>query len=196
MLILGDFNVHVDDRSDTYGIEFCEVLDSFGLINHVTIPTHESGHTLDLIITRNNDELLLTKPRGGYFISDHCFVSTRLDIPRPDLQVKTVSFRSIKDMDMTEFRTDLEVICQNLIEIDDVSTLAKEYNSQLLECLDKHAPVMTKSFIERPKMAYFDRSLKEAKKDRRKAENEWRKDKDNVELHGIFKKNEMGLFQR
>ncbi len=93
LLIMGDFNLHVEDKSDFYGKEFCAVLDSYGLINHVTVPTHEAGHTLDLIITRDTDEIALSIPRAGYFISDHCFVSASLDIPKPDLQVKTVSSR-------------------------------------------------------------------------------------------------------
>ncbi len=74
LLIAGDFNLHVDDESDQYGNEFCDFLDSVGLVNHVNVPTHESGHTLDLLITRNNGEISLTTPRAGYFISDHCFV--------------------------------------------------------------------------------------------------------------------------
>ena len=146
LLIVGDFNLHIDDISDQYGKEFLDVLDSFGLVNHVWVPTHESGHTLDLIITRNNDEFSLSIPRARYFISDHCFVSSRLDMPRPNLQIKTTTSRQIREINMPDFQADLVDICTSLLKIDDIDTLAKEYNSQLSKCLDKHAPSITNLF--------------------------------------------------
>ncbi len=188
LLIAGDFNLHVNDESDSYANEFLDILVSFGLVNHVSVPTHESGNTLDLLITRNNNELVLSTPKAGYHISDHCFVSTRLDIPRPDLQLKTISFRQVKEMDMSEFRSDLMDICNDLLGIDDIDRLAKDYNSKLLQCLDKHAPIITKSFVVRPKVPYFDSSLRDMKKSRRKAESLWRRDRNNMDLRSEFKK--------
>ena len=51
LCITGDFNLHVDDPDDTYGCQFNILLSSYGLVNHVTFPTHQAGHTLDLVIT-------------------------------------------------------------------------------------------------------------------------------------------------
>ena len=63
-----------------------------------------------------------------------------------------VILKLLRDIEMAEAKPVIcfmaicvEVICQNLIDIDDISTLAKEYNSQLLDCLDKHAPTLTKT---------------------------------------------------
>ncbi len=187
LLIAGDFNLHVDVEADYYGKEFRDILVSFGLVNHVSIPTHESGHTLDLLITRDTDELSLSLPKGGYFISDHCFVLTRLDLPRPNLQRKTVSYRKIKDIALPDFKSDLVDICSRLSHIEDADSLAVEYNSELRQCLDKHAPVLTKSMVCRPKVPYYNNSLRDLKRDRRKAEGLWRKDRDNTELRSGFK---------
>ena len=52
VIIMGDFNLHVDDPSDTEAKKFCDMLDSLGLEQHVKHPTHIQGHTLDLVITR------------------------------------------------------------------------------------------------------------------------------------------------
>ena len=185
--MVGDFNMHVEDESDFYGMEFCDVLSSFGLVNHVTVPTHELGHTLDLIITRNNNEIALTLPRAGYFISDHCFISTKLGIPRPNLQVKTVSSRKLKDIDMSEFKADIQNVCSELLHIQDINLLAHEYNVQLLQCLDRHAPVITRTQVVRPKVPYYDSSVKDLKRARRKAENEWRRNKTDSNLESKFK---------
>ena len=52
--------------------------------------------------------------------------------------------------------------------------LASEYNSKLTQCLDKHAPELTKTQTVRPKVPWYTNSLKELKKVRRKAERTWR----------------------
>ena len=86
LCITGDFNLHVNDPDDTYGCQFNDLLSSYGLINHVTFPTHQAGHTLDLVITQNNQELELGSIKPGYFLSNHCFVCADIVIPRPDVQ--------------------------------------------------------------------------------------------------------------
>jgi len=49
LLISGYFNIHVDNIHDSDAIKFSDLLESFGLKQHVTGPTHKDGHTLDLI---------------------------------------------------------------------------------------------------------------------------------------------------
>lgn len=68
VLILGDFNLHVDDDTDCYSKRFNECLQSYGLVQHVKTPTHISGHVLDLILTRRADRLNVSKPVANYFI--------------------------------------------------------------------------------------------------------------------------------
>ena len=58
VIIMGDFNLHVDDPSDTEAKKVCDMLDSLGLEQHVKHPTHIQGHTLELVITRCCDSLL------------------------------------------------------------------------------------------------------------------------------------------
>ena len=86
LLIAGDFNIHMDSEDDSDKIHLCNLLDMYGLIQHVDVATHKSGHCLDLIITRSNQELLLSKPVADYMISDHMFVCFQLNIPRPPLK--------------------------------------------------------------------------------------------------------------
>ena len=45
-----------------------ELLESMALQKHVNEPTHESGHTLDLIITRQCDSLLANIPVTDCFL--------------------------------------------------------------------------------------------------------------------------------
>lgn len=50
-LILGDFNLHVDSPTNHSAAEFLDLLDCLHLKQHVGVPTHSKGHTLDLVIT-------------------------------------------------------------------------------------------------------------------------------------------------
>src|SRR6218665_3774003 len=51
-ILTGDFNIHVDDHSDSFAREFLALLSSTNLTQHVSnFPTHNKDHTLDLVIT-------------------------------------------------------------------------------------------------------------------------------------------------
>lgn len=55
LLIVGDFSIHVNNSSsDSSATHFWDLLVSFDLKQWVTLPTHTSGHTLDLTITRKS----------------------------------------------------------------------------------------------------------------------------------------------
>lgn len=56
-LLSGDFNFHMDKDNGTNANAFKDILDSAGLTQHVTMPTHRAGHTLDLIIDNHHNKL-------------------------------------------------------------------------------------------------------------------------------------------
>ena len=58
LLITGDFNIHVNVVGDPHKLKLPELLETMGLQQHVITPTHESGNTLDLIITRQCEDLV------------------------------------------------------------------------------------------------------------------------------------------
>ena len=84
-----------------------ELLESMGLQQHVNEPTHESGHTLDLIITRLCDSLLANIPVTGCFFSDHSTLICDLTLDKPPLPKKKISFRKTKVVDVNLLCDDL-----------------------------------------------------------------------------------------
>ena len=62
LLLSGDFSFHIDVASDVDAQVFSDLLTSMGLKQHVTVPTHISGHTLDLLITREYDPVIRSAP--------------------------------------------------------------------------------------------------------------------------------------
>ena len=59
LLISGDFNLHVDDPCSIYANRFNEILESCNLKQHVTGATHAKGHTLDLVISKKDNPLII-----------------------------------------------------------------------------------------------------------------------------------------
>ena len=60
IILTGDFNIHMDNTSNTYANQFKDFLSAHGLIQHITAPTHRYGHCLDLMITRENTSPLIS----------------------------------------------------------------------------------------------------------------------------------------
>ena len=54
LIIIGDFNIHVDDACNEDATKLHDILSTYDLQQHVKSPTHRQGHTLDLFITRTD----------------------------------------------------------------------------------------------------------------------------------------------
>ena len=57
LFLTDDFDTRVDDHNDTAACHFFDLLESILLTRRVSESTNELGHVLDLIITRNSDNL-------------------------------------------------------------------------------------------------------------------------------------------
>ena len=87
--------------------DFLDILESMGLEQHVTGPTHNLGHTLDLIITRQFDSIIKNNPIIGQFFSDHAAILCDLNSIKPEASVKTVTYRNFKSVNIESFKSDL-----------------------------------------------------------------------------------------
>ena len=118
---------------DLDACRFLELLDSVGLDQHVSVPTHISGHTLDLIITRNSDQLLVSSPWTDYLFSDHLPVHCNIQVEKPLLKSKRISFRKLKSIDISSLRDDLSRsdLCSNAIDSLELNDLVTHYDEAL-----------------------------------------------------------------
>ena len=51
LLVLGDFNIHVEVEVSGLALEFLETMASLDMSPHVNGPIHVGGHTLDLVFS-------------------------------------------------------------------------------------------------------------------------------------------------
>ena len=94
LVLLGDFNIHMDVVDDSDTITFNEFLDSFNLENLVHFPTHKCRHTLDLLITDKNWDHGIV-PSQGHMIADHNAVHARVQIQNEVEKIDTITYRMI-----------------------------------------------------------------------------------------------------
>ena len=55
IIIAGDLNVHFYDSCSPVTKDIISVLQICDLEQHIKVTTHNKGHTLDVLITRSND---------------------------------------------------------------------------------------------------------------------------------------------
>ncbi len=103
LLIVGDFNPHVDDPNDTSARKFFQILDANNLVQHIIVPTHVSGHTLDLVISRATDPIVLDHLTINPCISDHEVVVFNLHLTKQPNVTKTIKYRPLAKINHDEF---------------------------------------------------------------------------------------------
>jgi len=177
LVITGDFNLHVDCKSDPDTVIFMQLLYDFNLTQLVSFPTHNKGHTLDLLITHTSSNLVPFVTSDDICISDHIAVVASLDIPKPELSKTSFTYRSTKLIDTSSFSAD--ILASPLVSnsSSDLDTLVSSYNSTLTALLDKHAPSRTTTSLSRTPNPWFNSNLFLQKRRKRQFERKWRNTK-------------------
>ena len=179
VMIVGDFNIHIDDHNNYVGRNFLSLLESFDLTQNVVGPTHDGGrgqkrHTLDLVITRLSDKLLSDCVVSDY-LTDHAAIHCLVRMKRPPRPLKTVEFRKLKAIDVEHFSRDLAGLPLCVSPSDDIDAFLSQYNSGLVSVLDKHAPIIRKTVSIRPDNPWCTDEIRLAKRRLRKQEKKWRR---------------------
>ena len=169
-MISGDFNIHVDNAVDTDAIKLINLLESYGLQQHITGPTHKHNHILDLIITRQSDQLLGNTPRINQYISDHAAVLFSIRCDKPPFRVRKVSYQKLQLVSVVSLNKDLATSELCLNPSDDLQELVSACNNALMAALDKHAPLMTRTIVQRTRVPWFRQEVWEAKRPERSLE--------------------------
>ena len=173
-LITGDFNLHLDNPNDSQVKQFLTALDSTNLTQHVSFPTHQGLHTLDLVITATSSSLLPVIDHSPVSPSDHFPIFSTLAIsPLPPPSTSAFSFRCLKSISITKLTRD--ILNSRLITHPptNLSDLIDSYNTTLSSLLDKHAPLKIKTIRAKPPNLWFTSSLSKLKSARRHLEKVW-----------------------
>ncbi len=143
-------------------------------------PTHRSGNTLDLIITRTSDGVLHGHPSVDAMLSDHCSLLFKVQIRKPPPLLKKVSYRKVKDIDFDDFRKDVAESRLITETHSDLSELVQCYNESLTAVLDYHAPIVTRDVPVRSRQPWYNDNIRTEKQARRRLERKWKRDRSHV----------------
>ena len=166
VIFTGDFNIHVDNISDNQANRFRATLFSGGFTQHVSEPTHRHGHSLDLLITRENVNLI----SDVYIhpgLSDHYAVMCTLMLQKPELPKVTLTTRRFKAINIESFSRDVSSSLSSTdVVTDDAEHCVQKYEITLNGLLNKHAPARTRTLKLRPESPWFTETIREARKKR------------------------------
>lgn len=135
-LLVGDFNLHVDNESKSRN--FVNLLSSLDFTQHITEPTHNKGHTLDLIISKGLD--ISVSSVLDLAVSDHycIFFKVMLNMKQKNVD-RIVKKRCLNSSANDKFMSLVNLISAPL-EILSVDNLVESFNNKLRTTLDIIAP--------------------------------------------------------
>ena len=172
-VILGDFNVHYGDNRTCNTRNFTELFQEAEFRQHVREPTHVGDHILDLVITRNSQNVL-SSTSVETLLTDHHVIRCDLVTGKPTRPRRQIKYRKYASIDNTKLMSDLEnsdLFNNPNYGVDELYT---QYNSTTAGFIDSHAPLITRVIIIRPKTPWYNSDLSDAKRLLRRAERRWR----------------------
>ena len=89
-VIAGDINLHME-TDELYASKFREILDLYDLNQHVVGPTHIMGHTIDVVITRDNESFIQNVIITQLDLSHHFLIDFDVLLGPATTLMKTIS---------------------------------------------------------------------------------------------------------
>ena len=167
---MGDFNFHLHDSNNTDATKLHNLLESFNLKQHVATPIHSRGHTLDLIITRSEDDLVDGIVVRDPPLSDHFTVHCTLKLSKPRAEQHEIRYCKLRSVNMSALCEDLRdsIVLQE--NITDLPTLVDKYETELTRVLDIHALEKKTSYHGGTAATWYNSDIYREKRKRRKLE--------------------------
>jgi hypothetical protein len=166
LIVTGDVNNRLDRPDDPNCKRFNELIESFGLDNRVTEPTHDRGGLLDVLLTRSD----LSPPTTTLIetgLSDHLLIKWSTDLRVKPPPYTTSTRRSWSRLNVDEFRSAVEhsTLCDaELLNKLDVNQLGSLYNDVITGILYELIPVKTVTIRKRSSDPWYDESCRDEKR--------------------------------
>ena len=173
LLVLGDFNIHIEKSTDEVAQKLRDLVYSFNLEQHINQATHEKGHTLDLVMTREDESIVSSLSVTPAAFSDHHVVKFNIPGKTTIGEQKTIKVRNLKGIDISKLKEDIEMSLRDLPQ--DLDERVQFFNTTLSDLMEKHAPEQEKVVKLRPYAPWYNNRIQQAKQERRKAERRWKK---------------------
>ena len=166
--------MHMEDPTNLNVCILQDSIKAFNLSQHVKIPTHNKGHTLDVIITTNSTGFNnVSELVPGPYISDHRLLILETTINKLEPQTITTKGRkptkNINNIFKEKFN-DKEVL--NSTTLDDA---INHFTKEVLKAIDDIAPLKKVNTTNRKPKPWYDEDLKQQRTIRKNRERKWMK---------------------
>ena len=152
-IILGDFNIHIEDLTNADAIIFNDTMRALGLKQHISGPTHVRGNTLDLIFTQLSNGFNITNSTLNGYISDHCMVSVDINIKKEKYPIETKEIK--RQNKITGPTLAQHFTPPDFNEDTTIEEATSQFSTELLKALDATTPIKSIKFTNRPKHPWF-----------------------------------------
>ena len=174
--LLGDFNVHVCCPKNPLAKEFRDIIESFDFVLHPSGPTHNKGHTLDLVLTTG---LKISQLETiDFYLSDHkSLVFSIITAPPPRKTPTSICSRILTPLTSTKFTTVFDATATfpaPSLSTDDQLTL---FNKTCKLTLDLVAPFKTRTKLTDRPSPWLTDHTRALKRELRKIERKWKSTK-------------------
>ncbi|GFS21993.1 hypothetical protein ElyMa_005097500 [Elysia marginata] len=131
-------------------------------------PAHQQGHNLDLVLQRNELQLPLDTQVEDKCISDHYVITVKTSIGKCSVKKTVTIKRDIKHINLENFKEDISK-CLSSHSLSSIDNL----NECLEGVLNEHTLMEEQTISTRPIPRWMSLKVKEAKKEKTKAEIQW-----------------------
>ena len=108
-------------------------------------PIHRCDNILDLVVSGAEDKTKPVRCTTGGFISDHQIVHFTLQLKQSTvMRKKEVTYHKLKKIDTDMFALNLSDLADMDFKRDKMDRIISEFETELKQTLDKHAPEVTK----------------------------------------------------
>ena len=114
IIIVGDFNINWLDNSDSERRNLFNILETFGLVQRIELPTYQNRNLLDYIITRQSSDIA-SNFMVSDTISDHMALHASLVYQRPHHERIYIFVRALRRINNDYLEADLAVLTLILI---------------------------------------------------------------------------------
>ena len=183
VLLVGDFNLHIDDASNVIASEFLNITESFNFRQHVSGATHIGGHTLDLVFSLGLD--INNICCEDLLISDHkCIFFTLSATAEPLYPVTTLRSRIITQTTAEQFSA--QFCLEFNADFNNVEFLVQSFNKQCSALLDKVAPLKVMSRATNNSSPWVTDAVRRLRQMCRRSERLWKAT--GLEVHRLYLK--------
>lgn len=155
VILTGDMNIDMINGDRLTVEKYTDVLESFGLHQHVNVATRHNKTLIDHIVTNIPSKVIAVNVLPCDEITDHDAPYVVVNIKKQRFEPRYKYIRIEKNLDINNFKQDFARLPFSLVyAVDDPEEQLEIFNQLILSCINEHAPLKRIRFTRPPAPKY------------------------------------------